>query len=304
MRRPALIVSGLFVLAAAGGGAAYWLNLDPAPPPVPVTTPRPAADPAAVRAAAEEAWLRGNAAMEREAFDEALAAYEEAIATDASYALAYLGRGNARLARQAYNAALADFDVAVERDPALADAYLSRATTNWLLGRLFEAETDFRRLAEMYPDNSFYAARLGNVLVEAGKPQQAEQFYQGAYARNPANDWALLNWLAFVRLRGPDQVVATGLALSQGGVDTPALRASLGEAYLALRDYGAAISWLAPVLEADANSVPTDAIYHLATAYAGAGQLDSCRGAMLNYLGRMGRSHQHGPTICDGTAPT
>lgn len=305
MRRPAAVIAGLLVLTSVVGGG-VWLYASPdhtPPPPSPPVVVRP--NSVAPREAAQADWLRGNAAMERQAFADAVAAYDEAIRTDPTYALAYLSRGNARLGLQDYDAALADFGAAIERDTDLPDAYLSRGMAYWLRGDLSEALADFRTLTGMRPDDFFYAKRYTGVLYEMDRGADAEAFYRTTYRDNPSRSWALEAWFATLAARGGwEEMRGEAQRLFDAGETGRVVRTAIGEAHFGLGQYSDAIVWLAPIVDESATEVDPNAILHLAAAYRSTGQVASCQRIAESYAMRIGRQQQFDPSQCGSeTAP-
>ena len=74
-----------------------------------------------------EAWhARGNALNELKRHDEALAAYDKALALNPNFAGAWHGRGNALNELKRYDEALRAYEKALTLAPALAEAWLGR----------------------------------------------------------------------------------------------------------------------------------------------------------------------------------
>ncbi len=75
---------------------------------------------------AETYFLRGNVNVELGNYDDAIAAYTQAIRLKPNYANVYYNRGIAKHKLGQHRAALADFDAAIRLNPDDADAYYNR----------------------------------------------------------------------------------------------------------------------------------------------------------------------------------
>ncbi len=72
-------------------------------------------------------FLRGNAYLDRDEFDAAIADYSKAIALDPADAVAYNNRGIAYRNKRDPDRAIEDYSKAVEINPGYRDAYNNRA---------------------------------------------------------------------------------------------------------------------------------------------------------------------------------
>ena len=127
-------------------------------------------------------WLiLGHLLRQREDYEAAAAAYEEAVALDKDSALAHLGRGKARLMLQQNEEATADFERALELESErsrkqeilrkLAD--LAFAQRKWE-----QAQSYYGRLIELDPRNEFLRLEYAEVLVKHKRYAEALAQYE------------------------------------------------------------------------------------------------------------------------------
>jgi adenylate cyclase len=137
--------------------------------------------------------------------------FRQAIALDPAFAQAHAGLADAAVFLLTWNLdpphvaelraeALAASDQALRLEPELAEARLAHANVLTILGRLPEAEQDFRRAIEANPgwgDACYFYAR---ALSVAGRYGEAAGAFEEAIRRNP-DDFASLALLANAHLR-------------------------------------------------------------------------------------------------------
>ena len=75
---------------------------------------------------------RGNAKVNLDQYQEAIADFDEAIRLQPDYAYAYANRGNAKVNLGQYQEAIADFDEAIRLQPDNAYAYADRGLATWV----------------------------------------------------------------------------------------------------------------------------------------------------------------------------
>lgn len=152
-----------------------------------------------------------------------------------------------------HDAALRYLGEAIEMDPSYSEYHNDRGSIYLKLGRLHEAEADYRRAIEMsapYPEVWF---NLGQCLLRAGRAGEAEAAYERAVDLDPARPQA---WAALAGLRRaagrPDAALdAYDTAVAADPVNPfllanrAALRLELGSIREGLADLDAAVA-LAP----------------------------------------------------------
>ena len=104
---------------------------------------------------AETYFLRGEAMREMELYEEAIAAYDQAIRLKPDYVEAYNERGVAKIMLGQYFAAIADFDQAIQLKPDYADAYTHRGAVKTILDQNSAAIADYDRAIRITPDDAF-----------------------------------------------------------------------------------------------------------------------------------------------------
>jgi serine/threonine-protein kinase len=122
----------------------------------------------------------------------ALALFDEAIARDSAYALAWTGRSRAllRLGTQDQDAdtlrlALDAVEQALERSPGLLDAHVARAKALWEIDRRAESirEREIVTAAAPFWSNAWY--ELGFARLDSGDPVRAEASFRRATELQP-----------------------------------------------------------------------------------------------------------------------
>jgi serine/threonine protein kinase len=94
---------------------------------------------------------------------EAIAAYNEAIALDPKYALAYYNRGAAYRNLKEYELAIADHSRAIELNPKHANAYGGRGVAYYYLKDYQHAVQDFDRALQLDPSITWFKSERDNA---------------------------------------------------------------------------------------------------------------------------------------------
>jgi len=98
----------------------------------------------------KEQWVEeGNALSDLKRYEEALAAYEQAIRLDPNYAKAYYNIGVALYDLKRYEEALAAFEQAIRLDPDYADAYNNKGVALDNLGKSKEAKQAYEKARQL-----------------------------------------------------------------------------------------------------------------------------------------------------------
>jgi tetratricopeptide (TPR) repeat protein len=163
--------------------------------------------------------LRGRALMELKRPDEALKAFDAAIAMDPTCAPFYANRGEVFVVRKQYDRALADVDRALALGPETAEVHQNRAQVLRRMGRNDEAhaaldkalamKADLRlameskarwcaederfpealaatdRILRLEPRNAFWLVTKGAILANMGKLKDALAAYRAAIDADP-----------------------------------------------------------------------------------------------------------------------
>ena len=89
---------------------------------------------------------QGWACVDKGEYDDAIAHYDEAIAIDSAFAVAYALRGDAYKNKGEFDYAIADFTKAIELNPKLVLAYNNRGRTFEMKGDKETAIADYRKV--------------------------------------------------------------------------------------------------------------------------------------------------------------
>jgi tetratricopeptide (TPR) repeat protein len=119
--------------------------------------------------------------------DDALAAYDAAVARFPNDAVAPNGRAETLREHGRLEEALAAYDAAVERFPDNAVARMGRAETLRELGRLEEALAAYDAAVERFPDNAVARNGRAETLRALGRLEEALAAYDAAVERFPDN---------------------------------------------------------------------------------------------------------------------
>lgn len=114
-------------------------------------------------------------------FDDALDAYNRAIASNPGFAPAYLGRALAYLALSPEADVSKDLEQATEMDPVFFDAYLERAAYNRRRGDLPAAKKDLKEAEKIRPDSPMLYVIRSQVDLASGDNASALQDAQLAH---------------------------------------------------------------------------------------------------------------------------
>jgi tetratricopeptide (TPR) repeat protein len=128
------------------------------------------------RGAAQEALGR---------FEDALAAYDQALALDPRRVPAHMGRGVALLALGRFEDALAAYDQALALDPRYALAHMSRGVALLALGRPEDALAAYDQALALDSGYALTHFNRANALQALGRPEDALAAYDQALALDP-----------------------------------------------------------------------------------------------------------------------
>lgn len=131
---------------------------------------------------AEAHYSRGAALKEQKRFDEALAAFDEAIALKPDYAEAHNGRGIVLVNLNRPAEALSGFRRAIALKPGYAEAYNNSGLVLQDLKRFDDALANFDRALALQPENARLYNNRGTTLHEAERLDDALSSYDRAIA--------------------------------------------------------------------------------------------------------------------------
>ncbi len=132
-----------------------------------------------------EAQFGGIALSELGRADEALAAFDKALALKADHAGALHGRGNILASSRRLNEALASYDRALFHRPAFAEALNNRGLVLLELGRMQEAVASFDKAVAAKPDFAEGLSNRGTALLDLDRHDEAAKSFAALVALAP-----------------------------------------------------------------------------------------------------------------------
>ena len=142
---------------------------------------------------------------------------------DAIAATSYIHRGNALQKLDRHEEALAAYDQAIALDPGAADAFNDRGTVLQYLQRYDEALASYDRAATLRPDDARVCYNQGTALLNLGRHEEALTRYDRAISFDPLHADAHMNrGLALQRLQRYEESLSDydkALALNPGWAD-------------------------------------------------------------------------------------
>ncbi|MER3546900.1 MAG: hypothetical protein C4338_04560, partial [Rhodanobacteraceae bacterium] len=175
--------------------------------------------------AAHNALLEGNFYFERHTendYQKAIDYYSDAIRRDPRYALAYARRSVAEVylaasflgsdrATGVFSAARADAQTALAIDPDLAEGHLA---LGWIKEYadidIHGAEAEYRRALELAPGDPVASRRMGGILANQGRLDEAVRYTQTAIAHDQLDSGNFFNLALYQTALGHfDQAKAT-----------------------------------------------------------------------------------------------
>lgn len=151
----------------------------------------------------------GSALYRLERLDEAEASYRRALELDPERVLAYFNLGTLLARRGLRDEAHEQYRQALARDPKHLEARFNLANSSLTLGDFEAAEADFRLVVELAPGHS--AARLGLsvALIRLGRSAEARVVLEEGLAGRP-DDALLLHGLSRLLAASPETAVRDG----------------------------------------------------------------------------------------------
>src|SRR6266567_2635497 len=118
---------------------------------------------------------KGNTLSALARYEEALTAYKQAIRLDPNYALAYSGKGSVLYNLERYEEALATYEQAIRLDPSNALTYNYKGDTLYKLKRYEEALAVYEHATHL--DRNYAFTYKGDVLYELKRYEEALAAY-------------------------------------------------------------------------------------------------------------------------------
>jgi TolB-like protein/DNA-binding winged helix-turn-helix (wHTH) protein/Tfp pilus assembly protein PilF len=234
-------------------------------------------------AKAHDSYLQGRYRWNKkteQGLGESIAFYQQAIAEDPEYALAYAGladsyivlENNGQLPPGEANPKIKDAAVrAVEADPSLADGHMVLASAKETEWDWVGAEQEYKRAVELNPGLARAHHWYAILLTELHRPDEAKSEIARAIDLEPVNDRLYLVESHIYFLTRQDEVAQRSLHMLEGAEKNAAgVHEALGLIYLNRRMYGDAISEL--LVEAGKKPRQPEEWAFLTYAYALAGE--------------------------------
>lgn len=157
----------------------------------------------------QQAAMSGKQWLDQQRYDEAVAAYRQAVRLEPQNALAHYGLGVAYSRKGEYGEAMAAYREAIRLQPDHADAHYG-------LGVAAERQDDdqtamaaYREVTRLRPNDAMAHYGLGVASGRLGQDEQAVTAYREAIRLNPSLADAYYNLgMVYARLRQEDQAIA------------------------------------------------------------------------------------------------
>jgi DNA-binding winged helix-turn-helix (wHTH) protein/TolB-like protein/Tfp pilus assembly protein PilF len=243
-----------------------------------------------------QAYWRGRFFLEKRNPERAIAEFQQAINTDASYALAYTGLADAYIWQASftsdaddalYEKAKAATDKALELDANLADAHSSLARIKYLYDWNWAgAEASFRRALELNPNSSNAHQYYARLLTTLGRYDEALGEIYKARELDPRSSDLGIPLAAILEKQGKfDEALKIAESTLEMDRDSGFARRVIGKMYLLKGDYAKVIEMGKKLFP---NREKTDFAWAsmLATAYEKNGQIEEAS-AMRSHLRKM-----------------
>lgn len=159
---------------------------------------------------AERGYLnRGLAWKKQNAYDEAIADYNRAVAINPKYYVAYSNLGSVKIDLFRYQEAISDLDKAIWLNPGYANAYSNRALAKKKQGRYLEALEDSDRAVRLAPDNAYIISNRAALYLALERYEAALRDAERAIQINAQFAPAYLNRVLALRgLKGKARLQA------------------------------------------------------------------------------------------------
>ena len=136
---------------------------------------------------------KGNALKGLNRYEEALTVSEQAIRLDPNFALAYSSKGNALRGLNRYEEALAAYEQAIRLDPNSAPAYNGKGYALYGLKRYEEALAAYEQAIRLDPNYVYAYNNKGRALSGLKRYEEALAAYEQAIHLDPNYAWAYRN---------------------------------------------------------------------------------------------------------------
>jgi tetratricopeptide (TPR) repeat protein len=120
--------------------------------------------------------------------DQVIAACTRVLQSEPNSALAYYNRGQAYVDKEDYDRAIADYTEAIganPKDACIPCAYNGRAWSHFKLGKAQQGLSDVDKALELEPNNPSMLDTRGNILAALGRREEAIADFRKALAKKP-----------------------------------------------------------------------------------------------------------------------
>jgi tetratricopeptide (TPR) repeat protein len=138
------------------------------------------------RLSAEMHFQRGRQLFNVRKYEEALVAFEEAVATDPTFVRAYAGKANALTVLGRLDEALRACEEAVRLDPSYPVIYTMRGAVFRAQGREREANADYELAEKLGPDDPLVHFNYACFWAHMGRRDDCERELKRALELDPA----------------------------------------------------------------------------------------------------------------------
>lgn len=201
---------GIATLVIAAVGSLAWISISRAQLPSGTTTlrlPPISAGPSGQRSlavglpveskklseqSADDFYSHGGVLFDQGRYDDAIAAYDRAIARRPDFAQAFNDRASAHASQGRDDRAIADYGRAIALKPDFADALVNRGITYARKGKFDNAIADFDRAISLKPDFAEAFLRRGQAYSQQQRFAAAIRSYDHAIGINPHYAEAIL----------------------------------------------------------------------------------------------------------------
>jgi tetratricopeptide (TPR) repeat protein len=142
---------------------------------------------------AEEWFYKAYDLYEQIEYEEAIAAYSNAIQLDLNHVDVYNNRGLAKYTLGRKEAAINDYDIAIQLDPNYAIAYYNRGLAKYTLGRKEAAINDYDIAIQLDPNYAIAYINRGLAKSALGRKEAAIEDYDIAIQLAPHDANAYIN---------------------------------------------------------------------------------------------------------------
>ena len=202
-------------------------------------------------------WLaEGNKLIEAEQYEEALAAFDQAILREPNLATVYIRKGDIFHALRQFHEALAAYEHVIRLEPTNITAYIGRSRALYGMARFTEALSSYQYASKLDSNNAIAYLELGVTLSTLERYEEAITAYKIAAQLSPQNSaiyWNLANSLRLLG-RSVDALAAYKkvLQLSPNDIKTELY---LGELLLEQQKYEEALETYAHAATLDPKNV-------------------------------------------------